>query len=149
MRQYRWRRGSLAFLASTSPARATANQTLGRAGEDAALALAVARGWSPWRRNIKLPIGEVDLALLRQADAQTQLLVVEVKTSRRPILQPERRWSVAQRRRLWAIAAVLAADAKADVVQVALILVVLQGSSETVTWLPIGVDDIGLDRRGW
>lgn len=98
------------------------------------MALAIERGWQPWQRNLRVGRCEVDLAMRRQGQSGLQLLVAEVKTSRRPILEPLRRWSAAQQRRLWAAAAALSEQTQADRVEVALVLVCLAADQRQITW---------------
>lgn len=142
MAQWLWPRGNWGCLLSSAAKAKAADQALGEYGEKLALAEAVAKGWSPWKRNHKLAVGEIDLALLREVDGHKELLVLEVKTSRRPIAEPGRRWSQPQRRRLWRLAEQLTLESAAEVVQVALVLVVVHGTAEDVTWIPVTVDDV-------
>lgn len=123
-------------LAKTVPSAAKlADQALGRRGEDVAYATACGRGWQPWQRNARVTGTEVDLAMRRQSDNRLELLVAEVKTSRRPIVDTSQRWPLQRQRRLWAAAEVLCGQCGADRVEVSLITVVLSHDLQKVTWL--------------
>ncbi|MSQ83646.1 MAG: hypothetical protein EXR77_12305 [Myxococcales bacterium] len=122
--------------AKTAPSAAKlADQALGRRGEDVACATACGRGWQPWQRNARVAETEVDLAMRRQSDNRLELLVAEVKTSRRTFVDASQRWPLQRQRRLWAAAEVLCEQCGADRVEVSLITVVLSHDLQKVTWL--------------
>ncbi len=124
----------MAEPASESRARKAADRALGQRGEAVAEATACTRGWQPWQRNARIGGIEVDLAMLRQREGRTELLVAEVKASRLPIEDPVGRWPLRRQRRLWQAAEALCVACSADRVELALIGVVLQADRETVTW---------------
>jgi len=111
------------------------DQATGRRGEELALQLAMARGWQPWQRQVRVGRAEIDLALLRDDGDGRRLLLVEVKTTRGHGIDHALRWSAAQQRRLWSAAEPLMEQANASEVTAALVLVRLAADHQTVTWL--------------
>ncbi|MBI5608231.1 MAG: YraN family protein [Deltaproteobacteria bacterium] len=115
--------------------RKLADLAAGHRGEDLALQLAVARGWQPWLRQVRVGRTEIDLALLRDDPQGRHLLLVEVKTTRGAGVDHALRWGAAQQQRLWRAAEPLMEQANAGDVSAALVLVRLASDHHTVTWL--------------
>lgn len=120
--------------AEPRPERLAARAT-GLAGEDRALSFALSRGWQLWGRQLRIGRTEVDLALTADRPGERVLLLLEVKSTRRPQADHALRWSKAQQDRLWRAAELLAVRAKADRVEVALVLVQLGVDRDRLTWL--------------
>lgn len=111
-------------------------QRTGERGEELALRWAVEQGWTLYGRRLRLERCEVDLAMVRQTpDAARELLLIEVKTSRRQDPDHAQRWSKAQQARLWSAAETLMIQSESQHVQIALVVVTLQAEREHLQWL--------------
>lgn len=118
------------------PKRLRAVET-GRRGEVIALDLAQDRGWPPGLCNVPLGRAEADVVCLRTRAGRREGLLLEVKTSRNPHAELAPRLGKRQLDRLWRMAEVLCAEHALDDVEVALVLVTLEGDHERAEWLAL------------
>jgi Holliday junction resolvase-like predicted endonuclease len=124
-------------MAKTAPAqdKLLALRT-GERGETLALRWAMAQGWQLYGQRLRVERCEVDLAMVREKPGQPrELLLIEVKTSRRQGGDHALRWGKAQQARLWGAAEALMNQSNSQQVQVALVVVTLQADREHVRWL--------------
>ncbi len=124
-------------MAKTAPAqdKLLALRT-GERGETLALRWAMAQGWQLYGQRLRVGRCEVDLAMVREKPGQPrELLLIEVKASRRQSGDHALRWGKAQQARLWGAAEALMNQSNSQQVQVALVVVTLQADCEHVRWL--------------
>lgn len=108
----------------------------GARGEALALSWATGQGWQLYGRRLRVEGCEVDLALVRQRPGEPkELLLLEVKTSRRAGGDHAERWRKAQQARLWGAAEALMIQSESQQVQVGLIVVTLQADRQHLQWL--------------
>ncbi len=112
------------------------NQQAGQAGELIALKLAQRLGWEPWRTNVPIAGGEADVVCLRTHGGKREALILEVKT-RQGALPEAERVSPAQLRRLRKMAKHFAEEHELDGIEMAVVLVSLEGRAQTTRWLDV------------
>lgn len=112
------------------------SQQTGEAGELIALKLAARLGWEPWRTNVPIAGGEADLVCTRTRDGRREALIVEVKTRRGELPHTER-VSPAQLAKLRKMAMQFAQMEDIERIEMAVVLVALDGRSQTTRWLDV------------
>ena len=112
------------------------HQETGQAGELIALKLAERLGWQAWRTNVPIAGGEADVVCLRTREGKREALILEVKT-RHGALPEAERVSQTQLRRLHKMAKHFAYQEELDGVEMAVVLVAIDGRSQTTRWLDV------------
>lgn len=86
--------------------------------------------------NVKIGRYEADVVCYRTDSHGTRGLLLEVKSSRDSDVAPER-LAPRQVKRLWRMAEILCEQKQLASIEVALVLVALDGQSEHIRWLPL------------
>ena len=112
------------------------NSETGKRGELIALKLAQRLGWQPHLTNMPIAGSEADLVCLRTRDGKKEALIAEVKTRLGSLPETER-VSPKQLARLRKMSKQYAEMGNLHRVEMAVILVALEGSSHSTRWLPV------------
>jgi Holliday junction resolvase-like predicted endonuclease len=112
------------------------NQQTGQQGELIALKLAERLGWQPWRTNVPIARGEADVVCMRTREGRREALILEVKTRRGELPQSER-VSPRQLARLRKMAMQFAEMEDIERIEMAVVLVALDGRSQATRWLDV------------
>ncbi len=112
------------------------NQQTGQAGELIALKLAERLGWQPWRTNVPIAGGEADVVCMRTRAGKREALLLEVKT-RFGALPEAERVGPAQLKRLRSMAKHFADQEELDGIEMAVVLVAIDGRTQTTRWLDV------------
>ncbi len=112
------------------------NQQTGQDGELIALKLAQRLGWQAWRTNVPIAGGEADVVCLRTRAGKREALLLEVKTRRGELPESER-VSPTQLARLRKMAKHFAEQEELDGIEMAVVLVAVDGRSQTTRWLDV------------